>query len=145
MRLPKGVRIPKLNNYIPTTKHGHVKSLMKNFETVKKFVDTSSIIGPPRSLFEQLYKSCAKLRDRLEGEVKSTGHGSQAFPKRSSRRDSYPNPKKTHTVIGQQPKRQNGSMVQQPGSAREGPRIRKVFSGLPHGTIVEVPPAKAKS
>ena len=135
MKLAKVPKLPKLNLYIPTTKPAHVRSLMKNFEIVKKFVETESVLGPPKSLFDKLYKSCAKLSEKFEGEVKSTGDYNQRSPKRSSRTGSHRNPKETRRGRGQQPEWKNNSVIQQLGLARRSPQrtekppwsFRKVF------------------
>ena len=120
--------MPELNNYIHKTKHAQVEALMKHFEIVKNFVETRSVIGPPKSLFDKLYFRCTKLNENFVDEVKSTGDVNQRSPKRSSGTKSHPDPKEADTERGQQPEGQNGSMVQQLGSARENPQIRKVSS-----------------
>lgn len=115
-------RLPRLNYYIPRTKPEHVRSLMENFDLVKKFVEAKSVYCVPRSLFDTLYISCAELKEKFRGEIKSTGDSNQGFPQRSPPKGSPPNPKETHTERGQQLEWQNGSMVQQLGSAKKNPQ-----------------------
>ncbi|KAM0801512.1 hypothetical protein BDR22DRAFT_176990 [Usnea florida] len=128
MRLPKHTKLPQLSAYVPKTKDAHVKTLMKQFEVVKNFVETKSVIGPPKILFDKLYIKCAKLLEKFDGEVKPTGDINKRSPKRSARTDPQPNPRETHTERGQQPEGHNGSVVPQLVSARESSQSREVSS-----------------